>query len=208
MIEYPKIYTVYKRDPTDRYKTLLMHEFAKPEFEFLADNTWSFVEKLNGTNVRIGLDADELIIDGRNDDAQMHVFLYRKLARIFSPEALDKQFGTDNFVIFGEGYGAKVVPGSGNYNPKSQGFCLFDVWVDGWWLKRDAIEEIAGNLGLEIAPIIGTGTLHDMVLMAQGGFKSQWGDFQAEGIVARPLVDLFARNGDRVITKIKCKDFR
>jgi hypothetical protein len=32
-------------------------------------------------------------------------------------------------------------------------------------------------------------------------------DFQAEGIIARPSVELFSRGGHRIITKIKCRDF-
>jgi hypothetical protein len=39
------------------------------------------------------------------------------------------------------------------------------------------------------------------------GVKSWWGDFDAEGIVARPQVELFTRAGHRIITKLKCKDF-
>ena len=46
-----------------------------------------------------------------------------------------------------------------------------------------------------------------MVENVKKGFISKWGDFQAEGIVARPQVELKARNGKRVITKIKNKDF-
>ena len=37
--------------------------------------------------------------------------------------------------------------------------------------------------------------------------RSTWGDFEAEGIVARPKTELMARNGSRLITKIKCRDF-
>jgi hypothetical protein len=50
-------------------------------------------------------------------------------------------------------------------------------------------------------------TLHDMINMARGSFKSQWGDFRAEGIVARPVVELRTRAGRRIITKIKQRDF-
>ncbi len=57
-------------------------------------------------------------------------------------------------------------------------------------------------------PIIGTGTLGDMVDNVKSGFNSQWGDFQAEGIIARPSIELKARNGGRIITKLKCKDFK
>ena len=43
--------------------------------------------------------------------------------------------------------------------------------------------------------------------LARKGFNSYWGDFKAEGIVARPAFELKARNGKRLITKIKYKDF-
>lgn len=43
--------------------------------------------------------------------------------------------------------------------------------------------------------------------MTRKGIKSQWGDFIAEGIVARPATELLTRNGERIITKIKHKDF-
>ena len=53
----------------------------------------------------------------------------------------------------------------------------------------------------------GRGTLHEMVEQARKGIKSTWGDFAAEGIVARPAVELKTRAGHRIITKIKSKDF-
>ena len=60
---------------------------------------------------------------------------------------------------------------------------------------------------LELVPIIGEGTLHDAIAAAKAGITSTWGNFQAEGIVARPKTELKARNGNRIITKIKCRDF-
>ena len=39
------------------------------------------------------------------------------------------------------------------------------------------------------------------------GKQEYWGDFIAEGIVARPKVTLFTRKGERLITKIKHRDF-
>ena len=62
-------------------------------------------------------------------------------------------------------------------------------------------------LGIQVVPIIGAGTLGEMVAMTKDGFQSQWGNFIAEGIVARPSVELNTRNGQRIITKIKHKDF-
>jgi len=44
--------------------------------------------------------------------------------------------------------------------------------------------------------------------MTKKGFKSQWGDFIAEGIVARPKTEMRTRRGERIITKVKYIDFQ
>ena len=74
-------------------------------------------------------------------------------------------------------------------------------------MKREDVEDIAKKLGLDIVPVLGGGTLGDLVRIVKAGFNSRWGDFPAEGIVARPKVELIARNGQRIITKLKHKDF-
>ena len=109
--------------------------------------------------------------------------------------------------LYGEGFGAKIQKGGGNYR-KDQGFVLFDVVIDGIFLKREDVEDIANKLDIESVPIVGYGTLEDAVKTAKEGFCSNWGPFKAEGIVARPSVELLDRRGYRVITKIKCKDFQ
>jgi hypothetical protein len=86
-------------------------------------------------------------------------------------------------------------------------FVLFDVKVGDWWLQRESVEDVSAKLGLDIVPIIGRGTLADFVEMGRAGFNSRWGAFAAEGLVGRPGVELKARNGNRIITKIKTKDF-
>jgi len=47
----------------------------------------------------------------------------------------------------------------------------------------------------------------EAIEMVRNGFNSQWGNFMAEGIVARPKVELKTRKGERLITKIKHRDF-
>ena len=92
--------------------------------------------------------------------------------------------------------------------PGPHGFVLFDVLIDGWWLHRHNCVDVAAKLKLVIIPELGRGTLHDMAEMCGGGFKSRWGDFLAEGIVARPTAELFSRKGERIVAKLKCRDFR
>ena len=206
MNPYHKIKTVLKRDPETNYRTLL-HEFATPEFKYLKDTTWTFTEKVDGTNIRImSLPSGDVAFSGRTNNAQLPVPLLKRLRELFPPHgALYKQF-PDGGCLYGEGYGAKIQKGGGNYSP-TQEFVLFDVRVGDWWLNRLAVQGIAENLKIKAVPIIGFGTLSDMIYRVHSGLKSAWGDFDAEGIVARPSAELFDRRGDRIITKLKVKDF-
>ena len=65
----------------------------------------------------------------------------------------------------------------------------------------------AKTLKIDIVPIIGRGTLIEAADLVRNGFTSKWGDFTAEGLVMRPAVDLLNRRNNRIITKIKYKDF-
>lgn len=215
MTEYHKIDTVFKRNPATNHKTLLAGEWSRPEFGYLADNRWVFTEKVDGTNIRVqindGLGMPEdlrgISFGGKTDAAQIPALLVKRLEAKFLPqsEALLAAFPV-GACLYGEGYGAKIQKGGGNYRP-DQDFVLFDVKVGKFWLQRRDIEDVAQKFGLEVVPIIGVETLHKMVERAESGFESQWGPFVAEGIVARPEVELKSRNGERVITKIKHKDF-
>jgi len=211
MKEYHKIQTVFKRDPENHHKTLLIGEYSMPEFEYLKNNLWVFTEKVDGTNIRVMFNGNEIIFGGKTDNAQIPAFLVQKLQERFLNQ-LDKfieKFGVEssNVCFYGEGYGAKIQKGGGNYR-QDQDFVLFDVKIGDWWLQRKDVEDIAKFFSIDIVPIIGEGTLDEMVEKAKNGFNSIWGDFIAEGIVARPKTELKSRNGQRVITKIKHKDFR
>lgn len=207
MIKYHKIQTVFKRDPATNHKTLLMGEYSLPEFEYLKDNEWVFTEKVDGTNIRVYWNGDSVRFGGRTDNAQIPTFLLSRLQDLFPPERMRVQFGTDEITLYGEGYGAKIQKGGGNYIPDGVDFVLFDVLCGEWWLKREAVTEIAASLDISDVPIIGGGTLTRLVQWGERGFDSAWGSFTAEGIVARPAVELKGRSGSRIITKIKHKDF-
>jgi hypothetical protein len=112
--------------------------------------------------------------------------------------------------LYGEGYGARIQKG-GNYLPDRTDFILFDVKVDTWWLTRESIEDIATKLAIPIVPVIGKGTLLQAVSYVKHGFTSTIAvntKYQAEGLIMKPPVELFNRNGHRVISKIKFKDFK
>jgi len=77
--------------------------------------------------------------------------------------------------------------------------------IDVFWLCNNCKKRI--NAKDRSVPIVGRGTLHEFVRWGERGFISSWGNFQAEGLVARPSVELRDRDGSRIITKIKHKDF-
>ena len=214
MNKYHKIQTVYLRDSDNHFKTLLDGQFALPEFEYLKNNKWVFTEKVDGTNIRLktcafGHSIPQYFIEGKTDKAQIPPFLLEKLTELMDDRLKEmwEMFDvSSNVCFYGEGYGARIQKGGGNYR-SDVGFVLFDIKIGDWWLQRKDVDDIAKKLNMDIVPIIGKGTLNDMVEKTKKGFKSIWGDFQAEGIVARPLTELAARNGKRIITKIKNKDF-
>lgn len=208
MKEYHKIQTLFKRDPATKFKFLLEGEFALPEFEYLAKNYWQFSEKINGTNIRVMFEGKQITFGGKTDRAQIPAGLITRLQeRFLTQGSVFEEFFSDGVCLYGEGYGSGIQKGGGNYR-QNQDFVLFDVKVDDWWLQRHDVENIAQRFGLDVAPVIGGGTLSDLVELVRDGFNSQWGNFQAEGIVARPIVELQTRGGKRIITKLKYKDFR
>ena len=212
MKEYHKIQTVFKRDPQNKHKTLLMGDYSLAEFEYLKDNLWVFTEKVDGTNIRVMFDGENVTFGGKTDNAQTPTTLLQRLQERFltidKKQLFKDKFGSEpiNVCLYGEGYGAKIQGCGGNYR-KDQDFVLFDVKVGEWWLQREDVEDVAKFFGIDIVPIIGEGTLVEMVNMAMDGFNSKWGEFKSEGIVARPKTELKTRNSERIITKIKHKDF-
>jgi hypothetical protein len=208
MSEYHKIHSIYKRDMDSKHKTLIEGAWTLPEFEYLAGNAWTFTEKVDGTNIRVIFKDGGITFGGRTENAQIPAQLVTRLNERFLPLAakLGEVFADGSAVLYGEGYGAKIQKGGGNYRA-DQDFVLFDVRVGRWWLQRADVHDVAQKLGLDVVPVIGEGTLHDAIAAAKTGFTSTWGEFQAEGIVARPKTELKTRDGHRIITKIKCRDF-
>lgn len=186
-----------------------MGNYALPEIGYLKDNAWVFTEKIDGTNIRIHWDGVKVTIGGRTKDAQIPTFLFDVLTQIFTIEKMSNVFEVNPITLYGEGYGPKIQKG-GRYTD-TPSFILFDALVGSWWLKRDALEGIAVNLGISIVPIVLTGTINQAIEYVQSNPKSTIAldkTYEMEGLVGVPSVQLFDRRGDRIITKIKAKDFK
>ena len=207
MTTYHKIQSLFKRDPATKNKRFLMWEFSCPEFEYLQNTDWVGTEKIDGTNIRIYGKNRAGFIAGRTDNAQIHSGLYAHLETV-----RDKLMSSDlpeDIVLYGEGYGAKIQSGD-HYIPDGQSFALFDVMINGNYQPRESVEDIAGKLSIPVAPIINAMSLAEWVNAIESGHyrDSLLHKFaRNEGVVLRPSTELQTRTGDRVITKLKFKDF-
>ena len=213
MSEYHKINSLYKRNKITNH--LIPGDWSIPEFEYLAESRWEFTEKVDGTNIRVMYTPynapllPPISFGGRTDSAQLPAQLLTRLeARFMTEKALEKFAANFNepVVFYGEGYGAKIQKVGSKYL-SYQDFVLFDVKVGKWWLKRRDVEVIADTFGLSIVPIYGYGTLYDAEKLVVNGIKSFWGDFEAEGIIAKTNIGLLNRAGHRIIAKIKGVDY-
>lgn len=211
MKEYHKIETLYNRD-VDGTKKLIDGNFRNDTVEFLKDSDWIWTEKIDGTNIRIFWDGHNVTFGGRTDKAQIPADLVNYLNSVFgtheAEELFEQKFGESEVILFGEGYGPKIQKCGVLYRDDVS-FILFDVCINDVWLKRDSVEDIAKAFGIDVVPIVGTGSLGWAVAYVKTNPDSTISDkVKMEGIVCRPKVEILDRLGRRVIVKIKYRDFQ
>lgn len=208
MNEYHKIETLFERD-VNGSKKLIEGKFRNEAVEFLANNAWVFTEKIDGTNIRIHWDGHKVEFAGRTDRAQipnpLMDYLNNTFGSIEAEELFEQKFGESDVILFGEGYGPKIQNGGAYRDDVS--FILFDVQIGDTWLKRESVEDIARTFGIDVVPIIFTGSLQQAVDYVKTKPKSTIGTANMEGLVGRPAVEMRDRMGKRVIVKIKVCDF-
>ncbi|MCK5015880.1 MAG: hypothetical protein KAS32_02315, partial [Candidatus Peribacteraceae bacterium] len=155
-MKYPKINTLWKREGKEKQGVIIENDFSLPEFE--AIKLFEVTEKINGRNTRITYDTESNTIkfDGRGENSQIPSSLISYLISTFTTEKLaDISPESHIITLFGEGYGPRMAHGSGKYR-SDVSFALFDINIDGWWLKHPDITDIARKLSISCVPYIGT----------------------------------------------------
>lgn len=209
MREYHKIEGLFKRDEVT--KKLLADEYRNPAVEMLKNCEWEFTEKIDGTNVRVVWDGHKVSFYGRTDRAELPKRLVEALEAAFGGEVneqiFEEHFGETEVILYGEGYGAKIQKGGGDYR-SDNAFILFDVQIGDLFLTRENVVEIARYFGVDVVPIVLTGTIEDGINFVKSRPNSTIGVAKMEGVVGRPRVELRDRRGNRVIVKIRVRDMR
>ena len=218
--KYPKIRSLFKRDDhfkfTDQYISASLQEFSEQKFQ------WSCYEKIDGTNIRIycNYETNEFKYLGRTDKADMPTHLTPELDKMIesvksNKEAIKQALQSNIFVLFGEGFGHKIQKG-GLYLGKDTACHIFDSYIyyvtkeghyKGFWLDEKRLDEILNILQLEKVPFIGHKTTAEAVEMAKKGFDSKYGTAKSEGLILKTHFPVFDSFGNRLIFKVKTKDF-
>ena len=202
-MEYPKIETLFERD--EHFK-VIPHKLRNPVYGTI--KTWQFTEKIDGTNIRLIWKDGKLKFGGRTGNAQLPADLIQHLYEIVDINRIKAVFPSTDVIIYGEGYGAGIQ--SGGYYSKTKEFIVFDVLVDSkWWLSWENVCDVASKLQLRTVPYIGEYTLEEGIIIARKGFNSMLAveSHMAEGIIGRPIETLYDKKFNRVIIKLKTKDF-
>lgn len=206
--EYHKIETLFERD-----KATFVVDSAKLNAPVYATiREWDVTEKIDGTNIRVMLsESGEVSFGGRTNAAQIPGDLVQYLIRTFQPDRLKAAMWIDDTpvraILYAEGYGPGIQKGGGLYR-QDKAIILYDVLVAGkWWLDHGAVCDVAQKLGVDAVPYLGRMTLEQIVELVKLPFPSKLGTAMAEGIVARPIETLFDKRMNRVIIKLKTKDF-
>ena len=238
---YQKINTCFKRDmdknsPT--YNCIQPFEgLTTPEFELLRklNAKWEATEKVDGECTSIHLipnisgangtddsgrefDYDYVVeVHGKTDNANMRPDEVELLTKIGDVEKLIEAFTYDEkapeveCIIFGETYGKGMQKPGGRYCKDRLKFICFDIKIGNTWLKRDAVEDICKELGIDVVPYLGEMTLDEAIKKVKNGFLSQVSEdptLEAEGVVLRAPLGILDRMGRRIVTKVKTRDFR
>lgn len=182
--------------------------YREKEYYTLAYTFWHYKRKLDGENIRVYWNGEQALWNGKSNNFQCNAEFSEYMNSTFIEEIFEEKFGRDASVyLFGEHMGPKV---QGNeLSLENHEFVLYDVNINGTWLSAEQIVEIATYFNIrtcydfmdgEIRNFVGS--LPQLIERVHDGEFKDW-----EGIVATPLIELRNQKNQRIITKIKNKDY-
>lgn len=194
-------------------------------------------EKIHGTNFSVIITKDSIQAAKRSGPiGELEKFFgYEDLMADLNPVFLDvqkmlkeKDDGWNSIQIFGE-YAGGGIQKEVDYGEKS--FYVFDIYLDapgagfshGWW-PDSSVEMFCDHHGLKIAPLVGRGTLEQMLklpvefdtIVPSLTWDNMYsmhlipaaGDNIGEGLVIKPNEPMFLPNGSRIAIKYKTDKFK
>lgn len=166
------------------------------------------MEKIHGTSAHVGYNGKVYFFSGGSShDVFIRLFDKKKLSASF------QNMGTQKCVIYGESYGGKCQGMRETYGNEMR-FVAFEVMIGDRWLCVPEAEQIVLSFGLEFVPYQKIPTDIETINFWRDAPSEQSvrngiiEERKREGIVLRPLIEVTANNGARIIAKHKGDDFR
>lgn len=217
-MKYHKINSLYMRNERGK---IIEGSFVNETFEELYNSNYRFeyTEKVDGTNIRVIITKAKedsgfyVEFKGRTDDAIIPNLLQAKLESIFNDVDWNKIFDWERcseVILYGEGFGHGIQGCGDKYNKENVDFVLFDLMINGTFMNSDWVTNIAVVLGVHRAEVLGVASLREIEEFVKSKPCSKLAktpNFPMEGVVCRPVGDLKDRLGNRIIIKIKHKDY-
>lgn len=224
-LEYPKIDTLYERKKNGKVN---VDNLKRPEFGII--NRWQITEKLNGRNIRVMLTTDgNVTFAGRMDEKHLNdqlvqkmidylknIFTSNRMKYVFRKIDADGTLQKPEVCMYLEGLGSDMASGSGIYcKGRDVSVRLIDCYINPWWIERPLLEEFAKKFGIKCTPLLddiyelprSLADLENIIKLSKVAGENNNNLANAEGIVARTYPLLTNRKGDRVMWKLKFKDF-
>ena len=206
--EYHKIETLFKF--SQEHKKFIYGEFYNKNVELLKDNLWVFTEKVDGTNFRIYWDGHILTYAGRTDKSEFTKgqieFIKNELVNEEVEQLFEQKFSEKEVIVYGELYGNGIQNGGLYTDGKGLGFKVFDIEIDGIFLKFNDMETLSIELGFDSVPLAMVGTIQQAINYCNSFEKSLFSKAKLEGLVGKPVGDFRDRLGKRIVVKIKKRD--
>jgi hypothetical protein len=207
---YPKIQGLFKRDEKGKF---IDGDYSLDAFRTLRFVPWIWVEKYDGTNIRVGIDTlGRIEIRGKTDRADLPQDLIDHIKDLEPMKVFEGAGASlDNVTLYGEGYGGKIQKGSATYGPDKK-FVAFDLRIGDYWVPREDLRGICNSAGIPFAETLLVGDIYDAVHGVQSLVVDHGqGEFVPEGVVGQPQGGPFYLHPNpeaRVMTKVKAKDIK
>lgn len=223
---------MYKRNPNTN--KLDVEVVRIPAVHAITD--WTVSEKIDGMNIRVIYTLDGYQVKGRSDNAQIPNDLIQNIGTLFPPHESVVQYFRDyrgkdlpdswSVTFYGEGYGPGIQAKGKEYSTK-KGFRCFDLLLgEGLWVDDSEMRRVCADLDIPVAPFLGIwswdssqplfsnvlpysyASLEEILPFSYVALEDRGvRDVEAEGIVAKPLVQLFDTRGERVVWKLTFREF-
>lgn len=215
MFQYPKLQTLYCRGD----RGALLPHVSRPEFGLSLD--WYVTEKLDGTSMRVeilpAVDAPfpGLKIAGRTNRADLSSPPVSSgvevIAAWFDRPTVDAflKFCPQGALVFGELCGPKIQGNPLAFDqPHFAAFDVYDYLEHRFLDFPDVIGMVDHDLLPAHVPVAGWMSRPEIVDRVEAGMTSALAPHAAEGVVCRTIPTLYNSRGERVMWKLKSKDFK